>query len=117
MTTLRDRIQGCWLGKAVGGTLGQTFEGLSGPLEATFYHPVPQEMVPNDDLDLQVLYACILEPLEKPVIDRHLLSDAWREHVAFPWNEYGVGMRNQAEGIEPPYSGSFDNWFTCGEGA
>lgn len=45
------------------------------------------------------------------------LASAWRDHVEFPWNEYGVGMRNLAEGIAPPFTGSFDNWFTCGEGA
>lgn len=114
---LRRRIQGCWLGKAVGGTLGQTFEGLSGPLNADYYYPVPTEMVPNDDLDLQVLYACVLDRQESPRIDRHVLARAWRDHVAFPWNEYGVGMRNLAEGLEPPFTGSFDNWFTAGEGA
>lgn len=117
MITDRDKVMGCWLGKAVGGTLGQTFEGLEGPLEATFYVPVPTEMVPNDDLDLQVLYACVLADLPAPTVDRHILAESWRNHVAFPWNEYGVAMRNQAEGLEPPYTGSFDNWFTCGEGA
>ena len=117
MPTMRDRIEGCWLGKAVGGTLGQTFEGLRGPLTADFYHPIPTEMVPNDDLDLQVLYACVLDREAKPTIDRHVLAGAWRDHVQFPWNEYGVGMRNLAEGLEPPYTGSFDNWFTKGEGA
>ncbi|MBZ2198962.1 ADP-ribosylglycohydrolase family protein [Occultella gossypii] len=113
----RQRVMGCWLGKAVGGTLGQTFEGLEGPLEAEFYVPVPTEMVPNDDLDLQVLYACVMDLMDSPAVDRHVLAESWRNHVEFPWNEYGVGMRNQAEGIEPPHSGSFDNWFTCGEGA
>lgn len=113
----RDKVMGCWLGKAVGGTLGQTFEGLEGPLEATFYVPVPTEMVPNDDLDLQVLYACVLAELPDPMVDRHLLAESWRRHVEFPWNEYGVAMRNQAEGLAPPFTGSFDNWFTCGEGA
>ncbi|MGC4153011.1 MAG: ADP-ribosylglycohydrolase family protein [Propionicimonas sp.] len=114
---IRDKIMGCWLGKAVGGTLGQTFEGLEGPFEADYYLPVPTEMVPNDDLDLQVLYACVLREMANPVVDRHVLADAWRDHVAFPWNEYGVGQRNHAEGIEPPHTGSFDNWYTCGEGA
>lgn len=113
----RDRIMGCWLGKAVGGTLGQTFEGLSGPLTADFYFPVPTEMVPNDDLDLQVLYAVVMNQMDQPVVDRHAIAEAWRAHVEFPWNEYGVGMRNLAEGLEPPHTGSFDNWFTCGEGA
>lgn len=117
MHSLRDKIQGCWLGKAVGGTLGQTFEGLSGPLDTDFYHPVPHTMVPNDDLDLQVLYAVVLAQMETPKVDRDLLAGAWRDHVAFPWNEYGVAMRNQMEGLRPPFTGSFDNWFTCGEGA
>lgn len=113
----RERVMGCWLGKAVGGTLGQTFEGLEGPLDADFYHPVPQEMVPNDDLDLQVLYACVIDKLSEPVVDRHVIAQAWADHVEFPWNEYGVAMRNQAEGLVPPFTGSFDNWFVRGEGA
>lgn len=115
--TYREKILGCWLGKAVGGTLGQTFEGLSGPLSADFYFPVPEEMVPNDDLDLQVLYACVIDLMDEPVVDRHVLAQSWADHVEFPWNEYGVGMRNLAEGLRPPFTGSFDNWFTCGEGA
>lgn len=114
---LRQRMLGCWLGKAVGGTLGQTFEGLSGPLDTDFYHPVPTEMVPNDDLDLQVVAACTIAAMDSPTVDRHVLADAWRAHVAFPWNEYGVAMRNLAEGLQPPHTGSYDNWFTCGEGA
>jgi ADP-ribosylglycohydrolase len=113
----RSRLMGCWLGKAVGGTLGQTFEGLQGPLDASFYLPVPTEMVPNDDLDLQVLFACVLSQSDEPLVDRQVLANAWRDHVAFPWNEYGVGLRNLGEGIRPPFTGSFDNWFTCGEGA
>lgn len=116
-TSQRDKIMGCWMGKAVGGTLGQTFEGLAGPLTADFYHPVPTEMVPNDDLDLQVLYAVVMDGMPQPRVDRRVIATAWRDHVEFPWNEYGVGMRNLAEGIQPPYTGSFDNWFTCGEGA
>ncbi|MFT4221236.1 MAG: ADP-ribosylglycohydrolase family protein [Microbacterium sp.] len=114
---VREKIMGCWLGKAVGGTLGQTFEGLSGPLTATFYHPVPTEMVPNDDLDLQVLYAVVMDEMAQPRVDRDVIAASWAAHVAFPWNEYGVGMRNLAEGLAPPHTGSFDNWFTCGEGA
>jgi len=115
--TTRDRILGCWLGKAVGGTLGQTFEGLEGPLDADFYHPVPEGMVPNDDLDLQVLYAVVLADLDDPRVDAGVIARAWRDHVRFPWNEYGVGQRNDAEGIDPPFTGRYDNWFSCGEGA
>ena len=113
----REKVLGCWRGKAVGGTLGQSFEGLEGPILADFYFPVPQGMVPNDDLDVQVVYASVIAALEPPRIDRLVIAEAWRKHLNFPWNEYGVGKRNLAEGILPPHTGSFDNWFSAGEGA
>lgn len=113
----RRRVLACWLGKSVGGTLGQSFEGLEGPIEADYYIPVPDGMVPNDDLDVQVAYAGVIAAAEPPKVDRHIIASVWRDHLKFPWNEYAVGKRNLAEGIEPPYSGSFDNWFSCGEGA
>lgn len=113
----RDKVMGCWLGKAVGGTLGQPYEGCNGPLNLSYYEPVPTDMIPNDDLDLQVLWACVLDKMEKPVIDRDVFADAWVTHVAFPWDEYGVAIRNLRNGIRPPYSGSYDNWFKDGLGA
>ena len=117
LTDYRARVMGCWLGKAVGGTLGMPFEGQDGPLDVWFYTPVPTEMLPNDDLDLQVLWACILDAQDPVRVDRHVLARAWRENCGFPWDEYGVAKRNLAEGIAPPLSGSFDNWFTRGMGA
>jgi ADP-ribosylglycohydrolase len=113
----RSQILGCWLGKAVGGTLGMPFEGQEGPLDLTFYDPVPTEMLPNDDLDLQVLWACVIDAMEAPAVDRRVLGQAWLDHVRFPWDEYGVAIRNLANGLQPPLSGSYDNWFTRGMGA
>lgn len=113
----RERVLGCWRGKAVGGTLGQSFEGLEGPIEADFYFPIPEGMVPNDDLDVQVAYAAAIARSEPPRMDRYLIADVWRDNLRFPWNEYGVGKRNLAEGLRPPHTGSFDNWFAAGEGA
>ncbi|WP_159619116.1 ADP-ribosylglycohydrolase family protein [Ruania rhizosphaerae] len=115
--TIRTQVMGCWLGKAIGGTLGQEFEGLDGPLTLSFYDPVPTEMVPNDDLDLQVVWARHLANADTPVVDRDHLAEAWLRHVDFPFNEYAVAKRNLREGLKPPESGSVDNWFTCGEGA
>jgi ADP-ribosylglycohydrolase len=114
---LRRRMTGCWMGKAVGGTLGQTFEGQEGPLDATFYTPVPTEMEANDDLDLQVLWAVLMDQLDDVRVDRRVLERGWLQHVEFPWNEYGVGIRNLRDGLAAPLSGAHDNWFTCGEGA
>lgn len=113
----RARVMGCWLGKAIGGTLGMPFEGNPGPLDLSFYTPVPTEMLPNDDLDLQVVWACVLDKLECPRVDRHILAQAWLDHVQFPWDEYGVALRNLHNGLQAPLCGSFDNWFTDSMGA
>ena len=107
----------CWLGKAVGGTLGMPFEGADGPFDLYFYDPVPTEMLPNDDLDLQVVWACVLGRMEKIEVNRHALAQAWLDHVDFPWDEYGVALRNLKNGLKPPLSGSHDNWFQNGMGA
>ncbi|MDZ4199184.1 MAG: ADP-ribosylglycohydrolase family protein [Kiritimatiellia bacterium] len=115
--SFRDRVMGCWLGKAIGGTLGMPTEGQDGPFNFTFYDPVPTEMVANDDLDLQILWACLLAKQKDPIVSRTLFAKAWKENIGFPWDEYGVCIRNLREGIEPPLSGSFDNWFTQGMGA
>lgn len=112
----RRRVLACWLGKAVGGTLGLPVEGQSGPLDLTYYDPVPDCMLPNADLDLQVVW---LETLRRfgPPVDRWLLAQGWQQHQAFLPDEYGVAMRNLAIGLMPPISGRYDNDFTGGLGA
>lgn len=113
----RNKILGCWLGKAVGGTLGTPYEGSRGPLSLDYYNPVPTDMLPNDDLDLQVLWAFILDQMPTPIIHRDIFAQAWQKHVKFPFDEYGIALRNLAAGIPAPFSGSYDNWFTAGLGA
>ena len=114
---LRRRMTGCWLGKAVGGTLGMPYEGVRHPLNLTFYDPVPTEMLPNDDLDLQVVYAFLLDRMgDRPVVDRHTLSAAW-QHIGMSPDEYGIVKRNLKLGLRPPDTGAYDNPFTRGMGA
>ncbi len=114
----RDKVLACWLGKAIGGTLGMPWEGFDGPNDLEFYSPMPSGMVSNDDLDFQVLWACVLDEMGDDVrVDRHVFVQAWDERVAFPWAEYGVCKRNIANGLKPPMTGSFDNWWTEGMGA
>ena len=74
--TYRRKVLGCWLGKAVGGTLGGPYEGRPGPLALSYYDPVPTEMLPNDDLDLQVVWLEAIRRAGLPV-DRRTLADAW----------------------------------------
>ncbi|MBD3184199.1 hypothetical protein GF312_18080 [Candidatus Poribacteria bacterium] len=112
----RRRVLGCWLGKAVGGTLGGPVEGKEGPLSLTFYDPIPDQMLPNDDLDLQVVWLEAIRRHGLP-IERHMLASTWLEHIHFWPDEYGVASRNLYHGISPPISGWFDNGFTAGMGA
>lgn len=112
----RRRIMGAWLGKAVGGTLGMPYEGVTDALDLTYYNPVPTDMLPNDDLDLQVVYACLLDQLAQVRVDRLHLAGAW-SHIGMSPDEYGVCKRNLALGLKPPVTGSYDNPFTDGMGA
>ena len=114
---LRHRMIGCWLGKAVGGTLGMPHEGVRHPLDLTFYDPVPTQMLPNDDLDLQVVNAVLLDRMgERPEVDRHRLAAGWA-HVGMSPDEYGIAKRNLRLGLVPPMTGAYDNPFGRGMGA
>ncbi len=117
MTSYREKVLGAWLGKAIGGTLGQPWEGCRGPLSLTFYDPVPTDMMPNDDIDLQVVWACRLATDWQGVVSYANFSDAWLRNIGFSFDEYGVARRNLARGIPAPHSGAFDNAFTDGMGA
>ena len=112
----RKKVLGCWLGKSVGGTLGQPWEGKTIPYELTFYDPVPTEMIPNDDLDLQV--AWLQRILEEGLpVDRHLLAGAWQDHIENWPDEYGTCQRNMDCLLMPPLTGAHDANFPDGMGA
>ncbi len=112
----RNKLLGCWIGKSVGGTLGGPYEGKPGPLSLTFYDPVPTEMLPNDDLDLQVVWLETIRRRGFPV-NRFHLAGAWLENIHLWPDEYGVATRNLIHGIYPPAGGAYDNKFTAGMGA
>ena len=112
----RAKALGCWLGKAVGGTLGGPFEGHDGSLDLSFYEPVPTEMLPNDDLDLQVVWLESMRRFGLPV-HRRMLGEAWLRHIRLLPDEYGIARRNLEAGLQAPASGSFDNPFVAGMGA
>ena len=110
------KVLGCWLGKAVGGTLGQPWEGKPIPHELTFYEPVPDEMLPNDDLDLQVVWLQRIREAGLPITNT-LLAQGWLDNIHMWPDEYGVCRRNLELGLMPPLTGSYDNGFTRGMGA
>ena len=112
----RRRVLGCWLGKAVGGTLGGPWEGVPLTHEVTYYDPVPDEMLPNDDLDLQVVWLQAIRERGLP-IDRRMLAGAWRDNVHLWPGEYGMCRVNLERGLFPPLTGLLDNGQFAGMGA
>lgn len=110
-----DKIYGCWLGKNIGGTLGGPFEGHEGFLKLDFYDPVPTTPIPNDDLDLQLVWLAHMQE-QGAELDSNHLGNAWLEHINYNCDEYGVARWNLRRGIKPPLCGLHNNWFTRGMG-
>lgn len=104
-----SKLDGCWLGKNIGGTLGAPFEGARGVNNITYYvDGENQEALPNDDLDLQLVWLKAAEEHGKDV-NAQILSDYWVSCITPHWDEYGICMQNLKLGLVPPLSGSFMN--------
>lgn len=99
------------MGKSVGGTLGVPLEGQPGPHDLTFYRPEPTETLPNDDLDLQVVWLHHLRVNACRSVTPEILAEAWAKHVLFPFDEYNVSRRNRAHGLSGARQGAADNFF------
>lgn len=112
-----DKMLGCWLGKAIGGTLGATFEARRGAFDLDFY-PTKLEngMLPNDDLDLQLVWLNAAERY-KTELSAEKLTDYWMLGVLPNWAEYGVGKSNMRLGLNAPASGKYHNRFKDSNGA
>ena len=113
----RKKLKGCFIGKSVGGTLGMPFEGRCQVNNVTYYDPVPDTMIPNDDLDLQVSALEIIMRTGLPV-SRFNMGDTWRlyNQETLP-DEYGVAEGNYQKKIYAPLSGRYNNKFHGGMGA
>ncbi len=112
----RSKVLGCWLGKNIGGTLGAPFEWRRQVNDVSFYtQDLGGEPLPNDDLDLQLLWLVALE--ERGVeLDAHTLADYWLLYITPHWSEYGTAKANLRSGLMPPLSGTYRNDFkdSCG---
>lgn len=113
----RSKVLGCWLGKNVGGTLGAPFEWIRKLNDVSFYvqENLNGQPMPNDDLDIQLLWLCALE--EKGLnVNAHRLAEYWCLYVSPHWNEYGTAKINMRQGLQAPISGTFQNPFkhSCG---
>ncbi len=112
----RDKVRGCWDGKNIGGTLGAPFECLRGVFDIDGYtQELGGEPLPNDDLDLQLVWLHAAEAYGSRV-NAQILGEYWHWFVTPHWAEYGTGRNNMRAGLLPPLSGHFHNRFkdSCG---
>ena len=104
-----DKLHACWLGKSIGGTLGAPYEGRKEFLDVKGFTTKFGEPLPNDDLDLQLVWLCALEREGVNNMNSNVLAEYWLGWIAPHWNEYGIAKTNLALGILPPMSGEIDN--------
>lgn len=112
----RNKLLGCWYGKNIGGTLGAPFEGKRGINDIGFYtQALGGDPLPNDDLDLQLVWLNAAEKYGRNV-NAGILGEYWHSYIVPNWNEYGIGKNNMRMGILPPLSGYVGNIFkdSCG---
>lgn len=104
------------MGKNIGGTLGMPMEWERSRNQVTYYtHDLDGKPLPNDDLDIQILWLLALE--DKGIhIDAKTMGEYFNEFMIFTHAEYGVAKTNLRTGFQPPVTGSFNNDFkdSCG---
>ena len=112
----REKVAGCWMGKNIGGTLGAPFEGGRGTVDLDFYSQnLNGEPLPNDDLDLQLVWLNAVEKYGRAT-NASILGEYWHSYITPSWSEYGLGKNNMRRGFPPPLSGYLDNPYrdSCG---
>ncbi|HQE25221.1 MAG TPA: ADP-ribosylglycohydrolase family protein [Candidatus Atribacteria bacterium] len=108
-----DKVYGCWLGKNAGGTLGTPLEsgwGQEEMFDVWWYPKLEEGGLPNDDLELQLIWLQALEDRGLHITARDL-AEYWLDCIAYNFDEYGLNKTNLKKGLVPPVSGYFNNWF------
>jgi len=114
---LRDKISACWLGKNIGGTLGTPYEGKTGLNDIQGFATKPGKPLPNDDLDLQLIWLKAMREVGPKALNAKILGEYWIDYITPFWNEYGNGKANMMAGLLPPMSGQYRNGWKDSNGA
>ena len=107
--TYKDKVYACWLGKNIGGTMGAPYEGVRTALKVKGFQTEANEVLPNDDLDLQLVWLQAMEYEGPKNITASVLGEYWLSFITPYWNEYGIGKRNMERGVMPPICGDLEN--------
>lgn len=117
LKTYRDKLHAAWIGKNIGGTMGTPYEGGREYLDIKGFVTDASVVLPNDDLDLQLVWLAALEargPFRLTAAD---LGEFWLSFIVPYWNEYGIGKTNMKRGLFPPLSGDYRNTWRHSNGA
>ena len=115
--TYKDKVYACWIGKNIGGTMGTPYEGQRQINDIKGFVTAPNVVLPNDDLDLQLVWLYALEQNGPHAINASMLGEHWLSFITPHWNEYGIGKGNMRRGIQPPMSGDYNNDWLNSNGA
>ena len=105
---LFNKIYGCFIGKSIGGSIGGEFEGKKEFLKIQY--KLPDKIIANDDLDLQIVWLDILKKRGVKITSMDL-AEGWKKNIDYPFDEYGVAKANLNTGLSPPITGVYNNWF------
>lgn len=113
----KDKVYACWVGKNIGGTMGGPYEGVRKTLDIKGFATKPNEVLPNDDLDLQLVWLHAMEFEGPRNITADVLGEYWLSFITGYWNEYGIARLNMERGIRPPACGDMQNAWKHSNGA
>ena len=113
----KDKVYACWIGKNIGGTMGGPFEGKRELLDVKGFTTAANVVLPNDDLDLQLVWLLAVEKLGGRAINAAMLGEFWLSYIVPHWNEYGIGKINMERGLCPPLAGDYLNDWQHSNGA
>lgn len=115
--TYKDKVYACWMGKNIGGTIGGPYEGKREVLDVKGFATKAKEPLPNDDLDLQLVWLQAVEFEGPRSITADVLGEYWLSFISGFWNEYGIARRHMERGIAPSLCGDLQNPWKHSNGA
>ena len=117
LNEFKDKVYACWLGKNIGGTMGMPYERTHDVLDIKGFITDAGEPLPNDDLDLQLIWLHAVEMVGAKNINAEILGEFWINTIVGNWNEYGISKSNIRRGLVPPLSGDYNNSWKNSNGA
>ena len=114
--TYQDKVYACWQGKSIGGTLGAPYEMTREKLHITGFAEGTKGGLPNDDLDLQLVWLQALE-YEGVNLTAETLGEYWLSFITPHWAEYGISKQHMCSGLPAQVSGDWANVWKHSNGA